>query len=85
VDLANALATSAGYTWTSKRLPNPASVDDVPWTEPGTVTLPGKHVATLKAMVAHGRARSVSAWIAATVAAQLAARGLTQPEDRPPG
>lgn len=57
----------------------------MPWTEPVTVTLPGKHAAILKAMVARGQARSVSAWIAAAVAAQLAARGLPRPRTGHPG
>jgi Arc/MetJ-type ribon-helix-helix transcriptional regulator len=44
----------------------------MPWTEAVTTTLPGNQVEVLRAMVAAGRAKSMSAWIAAAVAVQLA-------------
>lgn len=55
----------------------------MPWTEPITTTLPGNQVEILRTMVATGHAISISAWIAAAVAEQLAARGLLPHTDPP--
>lgn len=72
-------------SYRNNRLPHAGSVAGMPWTEPVTVTLPGEQVAIIKARVAKGRTRSVSAWIAAAVGEQLADRGLTSSEHRQSG
>jgi hypothetical protein len=50
----------------------PAMVTGMPWTEPVTTTLPGHQVEMLRAILAEGQARSMSAWIAEAVAKRLA-------------
>jgi hypothetical protein len=42
------------------------------WTEPVTTVLPGHQVEVIRAIVAAGQARSMSAWVAEAVAKQLA-------------
>jgi len=51
----------------------------MPWTETVTATLPGTHVEAIRAIVAAGHARSVSAWIATAVAEHLATEGASPP------
>jgi hypothetical protein len=53
---------------------SPTTVIDLPWTEPVTVTLPGRHVQVRRAMVAAGQTQSMSALIAKAVAKQVSDR-----------
>lgn len=59
----------------TQRAATPGSLAGMSWTEPVTVTLPGPHVEKLRTMVATGRAKSMSAWIAAAVDQRLTDSG----------
>jgi hypothetical protein len=53
---------------------SPATVIDRLWTEPVTVSLPGRQVLVLRAMVAAGQTQSMYALIAEAVAKQVSDR-----------